>query len=140
MFFTFDGFTNRLGRSTPLQAVNPAGLVQAKSAVLAEPEFHFESKKVKPVKMEVDIRQSHGSHGHSASGAGKPLGTIPAVEGYTRVVDLQRSWLSSENLMVWQKRGVRDTGMYYATLGGCAVGAVYCFYMIYKMSFPKKIE
>ena len=140
MFFKFDGFANRLTNASPLEAMNPAGLVAARGEVIREPEFYFESKKVKPVKLEVDVRHVHGTPGQAASAISQPLGVIPAAQGYSRVVDLQKSWLSSENLMVWQKRGVRDVGMYYATLGGCALGVGYCFYLIYKMSFPKKPE
>jgi len=99
---------------------------------------------VRPVKLEVDVRHTHGGGGHAAvvgHGAhSEPLGVIPASEGYARVASLQKLWLANDGLMVWQKRGVRDTGLYYATLAGCAVGVVYGVYLILRMSFPKKAE
>jgi hypothetical protein len=143
MFFKFDGFTNRLGRTTPLVATNPGGLAPPTQDLSRPAEFHFENAKVKPVKLEVDVRYTHGTHGQSASAGhtpGKALGTVPALEGYANVVKYQNAWIASENLMVWQKRGMRDVGPYYATLGACACGVLYGFYLISQMSFPKKAE
>jgi len=101
----------------------------------------FESSKVKPAKLEVDVRYIHGAaHGEAASHGGRALGTVPASDGYARVQNMQKSWLASENLMVWQKRGMRDVGPYYVTLGGCAVAVAYGFYLVWSMSFPKKPE
>jgi len=73
-------------------------------------------------------------------GPSQPLGVVPASEGYARVSHLQKLWLANDGLMVWQKRGMRDTGLYYATLAGCAAGALYGVYLIVRMSFPKKVE
>jgi len=144
MFYKFDQLTNRLARTSPLLATNPAGLTPAASAHIQEAEFHFESSKVKPAKLEVDVRYIHGSSpGQSASSghaAPKSLGVVPSAEGYARVQNLQKLWLASENLMVWQKRGMRDMGPYYATMGACAFAVAYGFYVIFKMSFPKKPE
>jgi len=107
-------------------------------------EFIFESSKIKPVKLEADVRYStHAAHGQSASAGhvtGKPLGIVPASAGYSRIADLQSSWLSTSELMVWQKRGVRDIGPYYATMALCAGSLAYGLYLIGRMSFPKKPE
>jgi len=142
MFYKFDMFTNRLGRSSPLSATNPAGLNPPSQNLTMEPVYTFESAKVKPVKLEKEMRQSRAVAGQAASAGGKPLGVIPALEGYQRVVDYQKEWLakSSEHLMVWQKRGVRDVGPYYVTLIGCAAGTLLGCYLVFKMSFPKKPE
>jgi hypothetical protein len=140
MFYKFDNFTNRLARTTPQKANNPAGLIPTTRDLFHEPEFHFESSKVKPVKMEADVRYIHGAAPGQAASHGTALGTVPSSEGYARVQNLQKLWTASESLMVWQKRGMRDVGPYYATMGLCAVGAAYCFYLIAAMSFPKKPE
>jgi hypothetical protein len=142
MFYKFDVLSNRLGRTTPINAINPAGLTSAVQGPIVEPEFSFESRKVKPVKLEVDVRYIHGTPGQAASASlsSKPLGTIPALDGYKNVAKYQKIWQASENLMVWQKRGLRDVGPYYFTLGACAVGVAYCVYLIGRMSFPKKAE
>jgi len=144
MFYKFDNFTNRLIGTTPLGANNPAGLLPKTRDLFKEPEFYFESSKVKPVKLEADVRYIHGaspgqaaSHGHPAGGA---LGTVPASEGYARVQNLQKLWTASDALMVWQKRGMRDVGPYYVTMATCAFGVAYCFYLVAQMSFPKKPE
>lgn len=47
---------------------------------------------------------------------------------------------AEDGLMVWQKRGLRDSGPYYVTLAGIAVGVTYSLYLIFKMSFPKRQE
>lgn len=144
MFYKFDELTNRLGRTNPLLATNPGGLTPPSKDVFKETEFIFESSKVKPVKFETDVRYtSHAAHGQSASAGhvtGKPLGTVPAAEGYSRIANLQSQWLASGELMVWQKRGIRDIGPYYATMGLCACAVAYGFYLIGRMSFPKKPE
>jgi len=140
MFYNFDNFTNRLTGTTPLRANNPAGLTPSTRDLFKEAEFHFESSKVKPVKMEADVRYIHGAAPGQAASAGRALGTVPASEGYARVQNLQKLWLSTESLMVWQKRGMRDVGPYYATLGTCALGVGYCFYLVWQMSFPKRPE
>jgi len=142
MFYKFDMFTNRLSRSSPLAATNPAGLNPASQNLSVEPVYVLESTKVKPVKLEKELRRSHVAAGQAASAGGKPLGIIPSVDGYQRIVDLQNEWLAktSEHLMVWQKRGVRDVGLYYATLVGCGAGTLLGFYLVYKMAFPKKAE
>jgi len=141
MFYKFDGFTNRLIRTTPFAANNPSGFTPSTGSVLREAEFMFESSKVKPAKLEVDGRYIHGaSPGEAASHGGRALGTVPASEGYARVQSLQRSWLANDGLMVWQKRGLRDVGPYYATLAGCGLAVAYGFYLVYRMSFPKKPE
>ena len=140
MFYKFDGFTNRLIPTTPLQATNPAGLFPPARDLFKEAEFHFESSKVKPVKLEADVRYIHGASPGQAASHGTALGTVPASEGYARVQNLQKVWQASESLMVWQKRGIRDVGPYYATLGVCAFGVAYGFYLVFRMSFPKKSE
>jgi len=144
MFYKFDGFSNRISSTTPLTAVNPAGLTLAPRQLFQGAEFHFESSKVKPAKLEKDVRYIHGaspgqaaSHGHPA---GTALGTVPASEGYARVQNLQKLWTANESLMVWQKRGMRDVGPYYVTLAGCGLAVAYGFYLVYQMSFPKKAE
>jgi len=144
MFYKFDNFVNRLGRTSPLLATNPAGLTPQPRELFKEPEFHFESSKVKPVKLEADVRYAtHAAHGESASTGhvtGRPLGVVPAAEGYGRIANLQNTWLASGELMVWQKRGMRDAGPFYATMGLCALSVVYGLYLIANMSFPKKPE
>jgi len=121
---------------------NPSGLNPASKNVTKEPEFYWESSKVKPAKLEVDVRYIHnaGAMSTSAHDAAKNLGSIPAAAGYARVAHLQKEWLASDALMVWQKRGFRDSGPYYATIASCVVMVGYCFYLLGRMSFPKKAE
>jgi hypothetical protein len=140
MFYKLNNFTNRLTRTTPLGANNPAGLIPPSRDLFHETEFHFESSKVKPAKMEVDVRYIHGASPGQAASHGTALGTVPSSEGYARVQNLQKLWTASDALMVWQKRGMRDVGPYYVTLGTCAVGVAACFYLVWQMSFPKKPE
>jgi len=144
MFFKYDVFTNRLGQTTPVGATNPGGLTPPPARDLFKAaEFDFESSKVKPAKLEVDVRYTHGTPGQAASAGhtpGKVLGTVPSAQGYNSVVKLQNLWSASESLMVWQKRGMRDVGPYYATMGLSALGIVLAVYLVGVMSFPKKAE
>jgi len=66
-------------------------------------------------------------------------GIIPSSEGYQNVVKLQKLWSVEDGTMVWQKKP-SDNVLYNATLAGCVVGALYCVYLVFVMSFPKKPE
>jgi hypothetical protein len=63
-------------------------------------------------------------------------GIIPGSEGYQNVVRLQKLWSVEDGTMVWQKRGI-DKVAYTLTMGACASAALYCFYLVGVMSFPK---
>jgi len=65
-----------------------------------EPEFHWESSKIKPAKLEVDVRYTHNAGAISAMPGAAPtnLGVVPSSEGYTKVANLQKLWSVSLNI------------------------------------------
>jgi len=84
----------------------------------------------------VSMKEPYGLKSGSIEGN---TGIIPGSEGYQNVVRVQKLWSVEDGTMVWQKKP-SDKAAYNATLAGCAVGALYCLYQIFVMSFPKKPE
>lgn len=136
MFFKFDSLSGRVVPSATAKVYNPAGLTPAAAEAPKQSVFIFESSKVKAASIDV-VADGGALSKHAAA---KALGIVPADAGYGKVISLQKKWALDDGLMVWQKRGLRDSGPYFVTLAGIAFGATYSFYLIYKMSFPKRQE
>ncbi|XP_076463712.1 cytochrome c oxidase subunit 7A2, mitochondrial-like [Babylonia areolata] len=74
----------------------------------------------------------------SAAASGQSSGIVPSTPRYKRIQDLQNAFCRDDGLLVWQKMGTKDKGMYYVTMLATVFGFVPALGTILKMSFPKK--
>ncbi|XP_064622766.1 uncharacterized protein LOC135484976 [Lineus longissimus] len=151
MFFKFNPFSGRVTQSSQSSAYNPRGIAPHSEPPSAE--IMFESSRVKPIHetgtatggrvagqpakalgaMEASVVSALGP-----TASGKALGYVPNHPGYFRFMELQKLFTKDDHLLVWMKRGSRDMGPYYLTLGLCAIGMGLAVKNLIAMSFPKK--
>ncbi|XP_046359186.1 uncharacterized protein LOC124137078 [Haliotis rufescens] len=71
--------------------------------------------------------------------AARCRGTTPGSSQYQKVQEFQNMMCRDDGLLVWQKRGFRDTFGYQVTMGMTLIGLIPTGYLLfYKMSFPTK--
>ncbi|XP_064603333.1 cytochrome c oxidase subunit 7A-related protein, mitochondrial-like [Liolophura sinensis] len=143
MFYKFSSLNNRLAPSTQMAAYSPQGLTPYMGD---SGPITYSSKTVKLSSTVENVVPAAGRGlASSATGAasggvagGANVALVPDAPGYKKVMELQKLFCRDDGKLVWMKRGGRDMGGYYASMALMMGGLGYAFYIIYKMSVPKK--